>query len=113
MKETAEYCAIVLKKVGFLGFILIFATAIFLIWGSANQKREFIDLYILQKNDGLHCVITITYLIFALGIISGFSKFMLSGQKKENNRIGKEKTYWQSKQLDRELYSTDKDYDKE
>lgn len=95
------------KELGLPGFITVIVTFVFLFWGSAEQKREFIDTFILLKNQNpFPCVIIIVSLIAVLLISTFFYRKMLKLRKEENNRIGEEKSKLQSELLNKKLRSS-------
>ncbi len=105
-----KYLAGIMKEVGLVGFVVLVIASVFLIWGTAVQKREFIDTYILLKNSNQNqfpCVIIILTLFLLLVIGSIYSNKMLKLRRQENNRIGKEKSDLQEKLLGKSLNSSD------
>lgn len=102
--------AIIIKEVGFPGFLAATLVFIFLAWGTDEQKREFIDLYILQKH--MHqnlsvCVITISSLVLLIIMGGVYFGRLTRLRKEENNRIGKEKSELQQLLTKKALESSD------
>ncbi len=98
-KETVEkwidFFTILIKKVGFSGFIVITFLGIFLFIFSNKQQERFIDTYILFRNTGnnpLYCSLFILFLIVIIVILAVFYNKDMKLKKEENNRIGKEKS---------------------
>lgn len=105
-----KHLAGIMKEVGLIGFIVLVIASVFLIWGTVDQKREFIDTFILLKNSNQNsfpCVIVILTLFLLLVIGSIYSNKMLKLRREENNRIGKEKSDLQENLLDKNLNSSD------
>lgn len=106
-----KYLAGIMKEVGLPGFIVLVCVSIFLLWGTTEQKREFIDIYILQKHlnqNPFPCVIVIISLLLLLVMGSIYSNKILKLRKEENNRIGMEKSELQEFLLSKKLKSSDK-----
>jgi len=108
--RSIKYLAGIVKEIGLTGFIVVVIVAIFLIWGTADQKREFIDRFILLKHvnqNPFSCVLVVVGLLFLLLIGSIYSSRMFKLRKEENNRIGKEKSELQELLLKKELNSSE------
>tara|TARA_R110002096_G_scaffold417113_1_gene620630 strand:+ start:3932 stop:4297 length:366 start_codon:yes stop_codon:yes gene_type:complete len=101
--------ATIWKEVGMIGFVLIIMTFIFLFWGSGDQKREFIDIYILQKHNYHNifpCTVVILFLFVSLILVVSFYSRMARTGKQERNRLGAIKTVDQSRALGKKLGSS-------
>ncbi len=107
-KDWLKYLSGIVKEIGIIGFIVVIIVAIFLIWATPDQKREFIDSYILLKNNNpYHCVIIVVFLASLMIIGTIYYQKMLNLRKKENNRIGQKKSEWQEKALEKQLKSSE------
>ena len=88
----------------------VIVTAIFLIWGTIDQKREFIDLYILQKHafqNRVSCIIVISGLVAVILFGGYYCRLGLKMRKEENNRIGREKSELQALLIGKGLESSE------
>ena len=105
-----KYLAGIVKEIGLTGFIVVVVVAVFLIWGTSDQKREFIDRFILLKHidqNPFSCVLVVVGLLFLLLFGSIYSSKMSKLRREENNRIGKEKSDLQELLLKKELNSSE------
>lgn len=105
-----KYLAGIMKEIGLTGFIVVVVVAVFLIWGTSDQKREFIDRFILLKHidqNPFSCVLVVVGLLFLLLVGSIYSSKMSKLRREENNRIGKEKSDLQELLLKKELNSSE------
>lgn len=102
--------ATIIKEVGTFGFILAFSALVWIVYFDKGQRDYFIDHFLLLKplnGSYLPCIFVVLILTIALLAVLIVGTKMLSLQKKENNRLGEEKSRLQEKLLDRELNSSD------
>ena len=104
-----KYLAGIMKEVGLVGFIVLVVTFTFLVWGTVEQKREFIDKFILLKNideNPYPYVIIIIFLLLIIVVGGIYANKLLKARKEENNRIGQEKSRLQEILLKKDLHSS-------
>ena len=103
-----KFLTTLFKEVGLLGFVVIFLTFLFLVWGTSEQKRLFIDSYILLRSEEItHCVV-VTLTLLAILVISSIYNYKIGKlRKEENNRIGQEKSALQKALLRDDLNTSD------
>ncbi len=103
-----KFLTTLFKEVGLLGFVIIFLTFLFLVWGTAEQKRLFIDSYILLRSEEItHCLVVILTLLAILVISSVYNYKIGKLRKEENNRISQEKSTLQKNLLRDNLNTSD------
>lgn len=106
-KGWLKYLSGIIKEIGIPGFAVVFMAFALIFWATSKQKEEFIDTFILFKNDNPYpCVIVVSFMgiLMILGTI--YYQKMLNLRKQENNRIGLEKSKWQEMALNRKLNSS-------
>ncbi len=99
----------IIKEIGIPGFLVTIVVFIFLTYSSADQKREFIDRFILLKSNGEEfkpCIIIVVILLLIIVTGSIYFRKTIQLMKKENNRIGKEKSELQSALINKNLHSS-------
>ena len=99
-----------MKEVGLPGFIVVMVTFVFLIFGTHNQKIEFIDRFILLKDMGQNPFPYVFIIIIQGIIIISISIYFAKMQKMQNqeiSRIAKEKSECQEKYLNKKLNSSE------
>ena len=105
-----KFLAGLFKELGLAGFLVVFLSAFFLIFSNRNQKLRFIDTFILlddAEQNKYPCVIIILTLIVLVLIGSYFYRKEIKLMRRENNRIGEEKSKLQEKLLEKSLESSD------
>ena len=101
LKEALiKYFSGLLKELGIVNFIILFAAFFLTTFSSGSQKEKFIEKWFLLENENhLHCVIIIIF-ITLISVIGGiYFRKMLNLAKRENERIGQEKSDLQEKLL--------------
>ena len=104
-----KYVVGAIKVIGIPGFVVACIIFVFLRYGTLEQKRAFIDRFILldKGNESIEvCVLVIIALIAILLIVSFYCKRTQHLMKVENNRIGEEKTKWETLVLEKVLHSS-------
>lgn len=99
----------IIKEIGLPGFIVLILVFIFMVWGTSEQKVEFIDRYILLKNiDEEPWPATLAIAFMALLVIIGWVYYdmRLRSAKEENKRIAREKSELQKLLIGKELQSS-------
>lgn len=98
------------KELGAPGFIMVLGAFTFITWGTVDQKREFIDSYILLKGvDGnpLPFTALVFFLVLLLSLQSIYCLRMQRIRKDENNRLGQEKRKLQEMLLNQSLNTSE------
>lgn len=110
-RSLLKYFTGIVKEIGLTGFIIVVVVFVFLIYGTAEQKREFIDRFILLKHvsssNPFNCIIVVLFLVAIITIGGIYYNLIFNLRKKENNRIGKEKSKLQEQLTGRNLRSSD------
>ncbi|MBL7712350.1 MAG: hypothetical protein JNL13_07805 [Chitinophagaceae bacterium] len=63
-----EWAVNTIDRIGMSGFLIICAVSIFIFWGTVDQKRKFIEKFILlnfKKEELSHSVVFIIFLLLA------------------------------------------------
>lgn len=106
--SAIRFLSALMKEIGIINFIVLFVV-IFLLWyGTPAQKEEFIDTWILLKRQDSHatCIIVVVCLIILSIIGTIFYIGSMKLLRKENERIGLEKSMLQEKLLKLPLSSS-------
>lgn len=88
----------IVKEIGIGGFVIVTLLTIFIVYGSSEQKQNFIDMYLLQNSyetNKFPCIITITILVILLIINAYFCHRQNKLKQVEINRVSKERTQYQ------------------
>lgn len=107
--QVIKSVATIFKAVGMHGFFVVVFTTFIFAFASLEQKRAIIDTYILFKPGeyNYYPVIFVTILLILMFIvIIIYQSQMLKMRKRENNRIGEEKSKLQEKELNKKLKSS-------
>lgn len=108
---TLQAFARIIKEVGLLGFGAAFTATVFVFSASTEQRQEFVDRLILLKNqegDYIPATIICVCLLLALILTNVYHVKRINYLKKENKRIGKEKSELQATQIGKKLKSAEK-----
>jgi fucose permease len=100
----------IFKELGLPGFVIVIVVFIFFVWGTSEQKMEFIDRFILMKkaeSDPFPFCLIILVLILIMIIGHVYFKKMLQIAEDENKRISEEKSRLQEQLTKKELRSSD------
>lgn len=101
--------ATIVKEVGIPGFMVVFVASIFVLFASGEQKREFIDSYILIKNvsqNPFPCILVVLFLLVMLVLQNIYFTQTLKAKKEELLRCGKEKSELQQLLIKKRLNSS-------
>jgi hypothetical protein len=84
-------------RIGWPGLLVVFFGAIMFFWASADQKRQFIDLYILGKGIGQIWPLVVLSVIFAATVLAQLRVYgkKIALLKRELERVGDEKSLLQ------------------
>ncbi len=97
-EATLRGLAGILKEVGILNFLFLVLIIFFLKYSTDKQKEEFIDKWFLFKSDRYVFSIIVIVCILLLWLIStAYLTMMLQISRKENERVGKQKTELQQR----------------
>ena len=104
--DVLKLLATIFKEVGLVGFMFVVTTSIFVIWGTREQKQEFIDTFVLLKNSAdnpVPSVFIVVLLLLILVLSTVYNQKMLRYRKEEIKRLGEEKSRLQEILLQRTL----------
>lgn len=108
---TLGALATIFKELGLPSFLIVIVVGIFFLFGSPEQKSEFIDRFILLKNvqeDPFPFAIVVASLLLIIIIGGYYQQKEIKKLKSENRRIGDEKTELQTKLIEKDLRSSRK-----
>jgi di/tricarboxylate transporter len=103
--------ATILKEVGISNFVILMVVCIFIWYGNSEQKREFIDRFILLKNideNPFPFASVIVFFIFIMIIGYTIMNNKIKILENENKRIGQQKSELEGVLLQKKLRSSGK-----
>lgn len=112
VESIIRLCTTVIKEVGFLGFILIFAVLLVIIWATENQKQAIIDKYILIKDvekNPFPFILIVLALIVIIILQGIYYRAIIKREKREIIRLSGEKKRLQKDELGKGLTTSGKE----
>jgi p-aminobenzoyl-glutamate transporter AbgT len=98
------------KELGLPGFVVVIVVFIFFVWGTPDQKKEFIDRFVLMKGaetDPFPFCLIVLVLVLLLVIGWVYFKKHIKMYEDEIQRLSKEKSELQEKLIEKRLKSSD------
>lgn len=112
MKESSlKYLASLLKELGLAGFIVLVITFTFLVFATVDQKREFIDRFILLKdfdNNKVPFFVIVIVLLSIVIIQNILFRARIRILNADNTRIGLQKSELERLLTEKQLNSSQK-----
>src|SRR5213595_3930557 len=105
---TIKFWASLIKELGIPAFVVLFFVLIFLWFASPSQKGEFIDKFFLLKdikNNPFPFSLVVLALLLIIILQWIFYNKIIKMHKKENEKLGEEKTNLQERLLNKKLHS--------
>lgn len=107
--DVLKIFAGIIKAIGIPGFLVAFVSSLFWYYGTTEQKREFIDRFILLKgyaNDPNPAAFVVSFLVFILILGAIYHVRMQALDTEEIERISREKRELQEQLTRKRLPST-------